>query len=92
MDKLQDSIQSGTNEAQPVAEWELILYIAGQTPRSVAALDSLQRLCEENLKGRYHIEVIDLLLNPKLAQNDEILAVPTLVRKRPKPLKKVIGD
>lgn len=73
-------------------EWQLRLYIAGETGRSVAALDNLRRLCEEHLAGRYSIEVIDLLKNPKLAAGDQILAVPTLVRKFPEPLRKIIGD
>jgi len=72
--------------------WELRLYVVGQTPRSITAFANLQRLCEEHLAGRYQIEVIDLLQNPKLAANDQILAVPTLVRKLPTPVKKIIGD
>ncbi len=72
--------------------WELRLYVAGQTPRAVAALANLERLCEEHLAGRYTIEVIDLLQNPRLAAGDQILAIPTLVRKLPPPLKKIIGD
>ncbi len=73
-------------------EWELRLYVAGSTPKSVAAFDNLKKLCEEHLKGQYHIEVIDLLKNPQLARGDQIVAVPTLVRKLPMPLKKIIGD
>ncbi len=73
-------------------EWELRLYIAGKTARAVTALENLQRLCEEHLAGRYHIEIIDLLENPTLARGDQILAVPTLVRKLPPPIKKIIGD
>ena len=76
----------------PAAEWQLRLYVAGQTPKSVAALDNLRRLCETHLAGRYEIEVIDLLVNPKLAAGDQILAVPTLVRKFPEPIRKIIGD
>ena len=72
--------------------WELRLYVAGQTPRSVEALSTLKRICEEHLHGRYRIEVIDLLLNPTLARGDQILAVPTLVRQLPPPVKKIIGD
>jgi circadian clock protein KaiB len=75
-----------------VAEWQLRLYIAGQTSRAAAALKNLQQLCETHLAGRYEIEVIDLLVNPKLAAGDQILAVPTLVRKLPEPIKKIIGD
>ncbi len=72
--------------------WELRLYVAGHTARSIAAFDNLKRICEEHLEGKYHIEVIDLLKNPELAKGDQILAVPTLVRKLPPPLKKIIGD
>ena len=73
-------------------EYQLRLYVAGQTPKSVAAIDNLNRICEEHLAGRYKIEVIDLLVNPKLAAGDQILAVPTLVRHLPEPIKKIIGD
>lgn len=73
-------------------EWELRLYVAGQTPRSIAALNNLRQLCETHLEGRYRIEVIDLLVNPKLSREDQILAVPTLVRKLPEPMRKIIGD
>ena len=73
-------------------EWQLRLYVAGQTQKSVAALDNLKRLCESHLAGRYEIEVIDLLVNPTLAAGDQILAVPTLVRKFPEPIRKIIGD
>jgi circadian clock protein KaiB len=72
--------------------YELRLYVAGQTPKSIAALDNLKKICEERLKGMYHIEVIDLQKNPQLARGDQILAVPTLVRKLPTPIKKIIGD
>jgi circadian clock protein KaiB len=70
----------------------LRLYTAGQTPKSVAALHNLKRVCEEHLAGNYTIEVIDLLKNPRLAKEDEIIAIPTLVRKIPAPLRKIIGD
>ncbi len=73
-------------------EIELRLYVAGQTPRSVAALSNLKKICEEHLKGRYRIEVIDLLVNPTLARGDQILAIPTLVRKLPHPVRRIIGD
>lgn len=73
-------------------EWELYLYVAGQTARSVAALNNLKQLCETHLKGRYTIEVVDLLVNPQLSREDQILAVPTLVRKLPTPMRKIIGD
>ena len=72
--------------------FELRLYIAGQTPKSIDAFGNLKRICEEHLKGRYRIEVIDLLQNPTLARGDQILAVPTLVRQLPPPVKKIIGD
>lgn len=72
--------------------WELRLYVAGQTTKSINALSNLKRYCEEYLKGRYKIEVIDLLKNPQLAEGDQILAIPTLVRKVPEPIRKIIGD
>ena len=81
----------GPNEAAQ-GFWELRLYVAGQTPKSVAAFSNLKRICEEHLKGKYHIEIVDLLENPKLAAGDQILAIPTLVRKLPPPLRKIIGD
>src|SRR5690348_3379925 len=73
-------------------EYELRLYVAGQTPRAIAALSNLKKLCEEHLEGRYSVEVVDLLEHPQLARGDQILAIPTLVRKLPAPLKKVVGD
>lgn len=73
-------------------EWELRLYVAGQTSRSAAALSNLKQLCETHLKGRYRIEVVDLLVNPQLSREDQIIAVPTLVRKLPEPIRKIIGD
>lgn len=73
-------------------KWMLRLYTAGQSPRSLAALDNLKRLCEEHLSGRYSIEVVDLLKNPRLAKDDQIVAIPTLVRQLPPPLRKIIGD
>src|SRR4051794_35684823 len=72
--------------------WELRLYVAGQTPKSIAAFNNLKRLCEEHLPGRYKIEVIDLIKNPKLARDDQIVAIPTLVRKLPDPIRRIIGD
>lgn len=72
--------------------WDLRLYVAGQTPRSLTAFQNLKRICEEHLKGQYRIEVIDLLENPQLAEGDQILAIPTLVRKLPEPVRKIIGD
>ncbi len=73
-------------------EWNLRLYVAGQTPRSIAAFSNLKKICEEHLSGKYHIEVIDLLEKPQLASGDQILAIPTLVRKLPSPIRKIIGD
>ena len=72
--------------------WELRLYVAGQTPKSVLALQNITKYCKEHLAGRYSIEVIDLLKNPQLAEGDQIFAIPTLVRKFPEPLRKIIGD
>ena len=72
--------------------WELRLYVAGQTPNSMKAFANLNKICEEHLKGKYTIEVIDLLKNPQLAAGDQILAIPTLVRKLPVPIRKIIGD
>ncbi len=72
--------------------WELRLYVAGKTPKSVTALSNLERYCETYLKGLYKIEVIDLLVKPQLAEGDQIFAIPTLVRKVPEPMRKIIGD
>lgn len=72
--------------------WELKLYVAGKTPKSVTALKNLKKYCEDHLKGRYKIEVVDLLEKPQLAEGDQIFAVPTLVRKVPVPIRKIIGD
>lgn len=72
--------------------WELRLYVAGQTPKSVKAFANLKEICEEHLAGQYRIEVIDLAANPRMAQQDQIVAIPTLVRKLPKPMRKIIGD
>lgn len=78
---------------EPIEEfWELRLYVAGQTPKSIAAVVNLKRICEEHLNGQYHIQTIDLLKDPMLAQGDQILAVPTLVRKLPEPVRTIIGD
>ena len=73
-------------------KWELRLYTAGQTPKSLAAFRNLKKMCEEHLPGQYQIEVIDLLVNPRLAKDDQIIAIPTLVRKLPNPIRKIIGD
>jgi circadian clock protein KaiB len=76
----------------PVCEWNLRLYTAGQSPKSLRALENLRKICDEHLEGRYHIEVIDLLRNPQLARGDQIFAVPTLVRQLPTPIKQILGD
>jgi len=72
--------------------WKLRLYIAGQTPKSITALANLQRICEQELVDRYQVEVIDLMKNPERARTDQIIAIPTLVRKLPKPMKRIVGD
>jgi circadian clock protein KaiB len=85
-----------SRKAKPAAvmplDWDLRLYVAGPTPNSVAAFRNLEQICEEHLAGRYHIEVVDLMKNPQLAQGDQILAVPTLVRQLPSPIRKIIGN
>lgn len=73
-------------------KWDLRLYVAGQSPRSIAAFANLKRICEEHIAGRYKIEVVDLVKHPQLAAGDQILAIPTLVRKLPQPLRKIVGD
>jgi circadian clock protein KaiB len=75
-----------------VETWELRLYVAGRTPKSIKAFENLTKICEEHLPGRYKIEVVDLLENPRLAKEDQIVAIPTLVRKLPDPIRRVIGD
>ncbi len=77
---------------RPQDEWILRLYTAGETARSVSALQNLESICEQHLKGRYRIEVVDLLKHPQLARGDQIVAVPTLVRRLPPPMKRIIGD
>ena len=86
---------SGTSESNFEAAqefWELRLYVAGQTERSIRAIRNLNRICAEHLKGHYSIEVIDLIEHPQLAEGDQILAIPTLVRRLPEPIRKIIGD
>ncbi len=78
--------------ADETKQWLLRLYIAGQSPKSLAALSNLRRLCEEHLAGQYELEVVDLLLKPQLAAGDRIVAIPTLVRRLPEPMRKIIGD
>jgi circadian clock protein KaiB len=84
--------RSTDTAADAAATWNLRLYVAGQTPKSVRALENLKRLCEEHLPGQYSIEIVDLVVNPRLAKEDQILAIPTLVRKLPDPIRKIIGD
>lgn len=79
-------------DGDAAARWNLRLYVAGQTPRSLTAFKNLKNICDEYLSGKYQIEVIDLMENPTLARGDQILAVPTLVRKLPQPIRKIIGD
>ena len=79
-------------KAQKEESWQLRLYVAGQTPKSIAAFTNLKKICEEHLAGRYTIEVIDLMEQPQLAAGDQILAIPTLVRRLPAPLRKIVGD
>lgn len=85
---------TGTKKAASKTKkhFQLRLYVAGQTPKSLRAFENLKNICEEHLARQYHIEVIDLMKNPKLAKEDQILAIPTVVRKLPQPLRKLIGD
>jgi circadian clock protein KaiB len=85
-------MKNGKAKEDGVDFWELRLYVAGQTPKSLAAFANLKKICEEHLAGKYRIEIIDLLKNPTLAKGDQILAIPTLVRKLPEPVRKIIGD
>ena len=78
--------------ADDPTQWELRLYVAGQSPKSIAAFTNLKRLCEEHLDGKYKIEVIDLVTNPTLAREHQIVAIPTLIKRIPTPLRKIIGD
>ena len=79
-------------DAQEPEQYLLLLYVAGASPKCITALINLKKICNEHLQGQFKIELIDLLENPKLAQNDQILAIPTLVRKLPEPIRKIIGD
>lgn len=83
---------SRAGRAPGPAEWSLRLYTAGQSPKSLRALENLKRICEEHLHGRYHIEVVDLLKQPHLARDDQIFAIPTLVRQLPVPIRQILGD
>lgn len=82
--------KESSNETKEV--YQLRLYVAGQTPRSIAALANLKKICEKYLAGKYQIEIVDLQKNPQLAKGDQIFAIPTLVRKLPPPIRKIIGD
>jgi circadian clock protein KaiB len=91
--KTRDRSQRVTADGRPDGKlWRLRLYVAGQTPKSLTALANLKRICEEHLRGAYSIEVIDLMVEPALARGDQILAIPTLVRRLPQPVRKIIGD
>jgi circadian clock protein KaiB len=87
-----EEIPKKTDASQDSEVWELRLYVAGQTPNSIRAFANLKKIAEEHLKGKYTIEIVDLVTNPQLAAGDQILAIPTLVRKLPEPIKKIIGD
>lgn len=92
MKRARESKQAPTRRRPRSPKYDLRLYVAGQTARSVIALQNLERICETHLKGEYRIELIDVLKDPQLARGDQILALPTLVRKLPRPIKKIIGD
>jgi circadian clock protein KaiB len=92
MSPARTTVKKASTLAEPDEIWELRLYVAGQTPRAVTAFANLKKICEEHLSGRYRIEVIDLLQEPQLGKGDQIFAVPTLVRKLPVPMRKIIGD
>ena len=87
-----DLIDDDGNAPDGAPMYDLRLYVAGQSPRSVRAVENLRQVCDTHLAGRYRVEVIDLLVNPALARGDEIVAVPTLVRKLPEPIRRIIGD
>jgi circadian clock protein KaiB len=89
---LQELSQEKKPELSKAGVWNLRLYVAGQTPRSIAAFANLKTICEEHLSGRYTIEVVDLIKHPQLAAGDQIVAIPTLVRKLPAPIRKIVGD
>jgi circadian clock protein KaiB len=92
---MNDTTKPSIDEGPPPGaddKWRLRLYVAGRSPKCVAALENLRRFCEEHMPGQYEIEVIDLLENPRLAKDDQIVAIPTLVRKLPEPLRRIIGD
>ena len=92
----QEKIKIGSHKKQPAKaksnKWFFLLYIAGQTPKAITAFNNLKLICEEKLKGKYHIKVVDILNNPRLARSEQILAIPTLVRNVPLPVRNIIGD
>ena len=90
--KAHEKSKGKTQKSSTEVGWQLKLYVAGKTPTSIIAFENLTRICEEHLEGKYRIEVIDLLEKPQLAKGDQILALPTLVRQLPEPMKKIIGD
>ncbi len=81
-----------TKNGSPAEKWELRLYVAGNSPRSLTAIRNLSRICEQHMPGRYKIEVIDLLKTPRLAKEHEVIAIPTLIRQLPAPIRKIVGD
>lgn len=85
-------LHAGAASLEAAERWELRLYVAGQTPKSLRAFENLKKICETQLKGKYRIVVIDLLLHPELARADQIVAIPTVIRKLPPPVKRIIGD
>ena len=86
------TLRAVASSLEAAERWELRLYVAGQTPKSLAAFANLKKICETHLRGKYRIEVIDLLANPELARADQIVAIPTLIRNLPPPVKRIIGD
>jgi circadian clock protein KaiB len=92
MNEHSNELSGLVDQTDAAQNWELRLYVAGATPKCLAAFAHLKKTCEEHIPGRYHIEVIDLLHKPQLAEGDEIMAIPTLVRKLPAPIRKIIGD
>ena len=92
MDYSKESKGAVSNDTPDSREYDLRLYVVGQSPKCLKAFENLRDICETHLKGRYRIEVLDLLENPQLAQGDQILAIPTLVRKLPEPIRKIVGD
>ena len=89
---LAEIFKNATPSERSEQAWELRLYVAGQSPRSIAAFSNLKKICEEHLSGRYNIEIVDLVQHPQLAAGDQIVAIPTLVRKLPQPLRRIVGD